>query len=91
MGKGLAEKLLADVGDVLQMTTSKSERFSLRIVGYFQSGVAELDKKNSDIVFDIFKQLTVEFNQTLLIVTHDESFAAGTNRVIKMEDGRIVE
>lgn len=50
-----------------------------------------LDKKNSDIVFDIFKQLTVEFNQTLLIVTHDESFAAGTNRVIKMEDGMIVE
>lgn len=50
-----------------------------------------LDKKNSDVVFNIFKQLTVEFKQTLLIVTHDESFAAGTNRVIKMEDGRIVE
>jgi lipoprotein-releasing system ATP-binding protein len=49
-----------------------------------------LDKKNSDIVFGIFQQLAVEFNQTLLIVTHDESFAAGTNRVIKMEDGRIV-
>jgi lipoprotein-releasing system ATP-binding protein len=49
-----------------------------------------LDKKNSDIVFGIFQQLAMEFNQTLLIVTHDESFAAGTNRVIKMEDGRIV-
>ena len=49
-----------------------------------------LDKKNSDIVFGIFQQLTVEFKQTLLIVTHDESFAAGTNRIIKMEDGRIV-
>lgn len=48
-----------------------------------------LDKKNSDIVFDIFQQLTVEFKQTLLIVTHDESFAAATNRIIKMEDGRI--
>jgi lipoprotein-releasing system ATP-binding protein len=49
-----------------------------------------LDKKNSDTVFGIFQQLAVEFKQTLLIVTHDESFAAGTNRVIKMEDGRIV-
>jgi lipoprotein-releasing system ATP-binding protein len=49
-----------------------------------------LDKKNSDVVFGIFQQLAVEFKQTLLIVTHDESFAAGTNRVIKMEDGRIV-
>jgi lipoprotein-releasing system ATP-binding protein len=49
-----------------------------------------LDKKNSDIVFGIFRQLALDFKQTLLIVTHDESFAAGTNRVIKMEDGRIV-
>lgn len=49
-----------------------------------------LDNKNSDIVFDIFKQLAAEYNQTLLIVTHDESFAARTNRIIKMEDGRIV-
>ena len=49
-----------------------------------------LDNKNSDIVFDIFKQLAAEFNQTLLIVTHDEAFAAKTNRTIKMEDGKIV-
>ncbi|MCY7311284.1 MAG: ABC transporter ATP-binding protein [Bacteroidota bacterium] len=49
-----------------------------------------LDKKNSDIVFDIFKQLANEFNQTLLIVTHDQSFAERTNRTIEMEDGRII-
>ncbi len=49
-----------------------------------------LDNKNSDIVFDIFHQLAAEFNQTLLIVTHDEAFAAKTNRTIKMEDGKIV-
>jgi lipoprotein-releasing system permease protein len=47
LGKGLAEKLLADVGDVVQVTTSKGERFSLRVVGYFQSGIAELDKVQS--------------------------------------------
>ena len=49
-----------------------------------------LDKKNSDIVFDIFKKLTEEFNQTLLIVTHDQSFADRTHRIIEMEDGRII-
>ena len=49
-----------------------------------------LDKKNSDIVFDIFKNLTQEFNQTLLVVTHDHDFAARTNRIITMEDGRIL-
>ncbi len=49
-----------------------------------------LDKKNSEIVFDIFKQLAGEFKQTLLIVTHDEGFAKKTNRIIEMEDGRII-
>lgn len=50
-----------------------------------------LDKKNSDIVFNIFKQLTVEFNQTLLIVTHDHEFAKKTERTIEMEDGKIIK
>jgi lipoprotein-releasing system ATP-binding protein len=49
-----------------------------------------LDKKNSDIVFDIFNELSSEFNQTLLIVTHDNDFANRTNRIIEMEDGRIL-
>jgi lipoprotein-releasing system ATP-binding protein len=49
-----------------------------------------LDKKNSDLVFDIFRKLNKEINQTLLIVTHDQSFAQKTDRVIKMEDGRII-
>ncbi len=49
-----------------------------------------LDKMNSLIVFDVFKKLTAEFQQTLLVVTHDQEFAKNTNRIIEMEDGRIV-
>jgi len=49
-----------------------------------------LDKKNSDIVFDLFKKLAEELKQTLLIVTHDLSFADRTNRIINMEDGKII-
>lgn len=49
-----------------------------------------LDKKNSDLVFDIFNQLSNEFKQTLLIVTHDPSFAKRTHRIINMEDGKII-
>lgn len=49
-----------------------------------------LDKKNSDIVFNIFKELAQEFHQTMLIVTHDQEFADGTDRIINMEDGRIL-
>ena len=41
-----------------------------------------LDKKNSDIVLGIFKQLSEELNKTLLIVTHDNHFASQTHRVI---------
>jgi lipoprotein-releasing system ATP-binding protein len=49
-----------------------------------------LDKKNSQIVFDIFNELAHDFKQTLLIVTHDNEFAQSTDRIIEMEDGRII-
>lgn len=49
-----------------------------------------LDKKNSDIVFNIFKGLAETYNQTLLIVTHDNEFAQNTHRIIEMVDGSIV-
>lgn len=49
-----------------------------------------LDKKNGEIVFEIFQELAQSFNQSLLIVTHDNEFAAKTNRIIEMEDGRII-
>ncbi|TAE79340.1 MAG: ABC transporter ATP-binding protein [Bacteroidetes bacterium] len=49
-----------------------------------------LDKKNSLIVFDIFKELAHTLKQTLLIVTHDQEFAKSTDRIIEMEDGRII-
>ena len=44
IGKGLAEKLLADIGDMVQVTTAKGERFSLKVVGYFQSGIREYSR-----------------------------------------------
>lgn len=50
-----------------------------------------LDKKNSDIVFNIFKELAEEYHQSLLIVTHDLDFAANTQRTITMEDGKIID
>ena len=47
LGKGLADKLLANIGDVVIVTTGQGERFSLKVVGYFQSGLLELDKVQS--------------------------------------------
>ena len=61
----------------------------LIIMGDEPSG--NLDKLNSQIVFESFQQLAHEFKQTLLIVTHDTEFANGTDRILEMEDGRIIK
>lgn len=47
LGKGVAEKLLADIGDVVQVTTSKGDRLPLKVVGFFQSGIKDFDKVQS--------------------------------------------
>lgn len=49
-----------------------------------------LDKKNTEIVFEIFKELAEGLGQSLLIVTHDNEFAERTHRIIEMEDGAII-
>jgi lipoprotein-releasing system ATP-binding protein len=49
-----------------------------------------LDSYNSENVFQIFKQLKEEEGLSLLVVTHDEDFAKRTDRIIEMEDGRIL-
>jgi len=49
-----------------------------------------LDSKNTEIVFEIFNELVNSFQKTLLVVTHDLSFAEKTQRIIVMEDGRII-
>jgi lipoprotein-releasing system permease protein len=43
LGKGLADKLLVKIGDAVQVTTSKGNRFQLKMVGTFQSGIKEFD------------------------------------------------
>ncbi len=48
-----------------------------------------LDSKNTGIVFDLFQQLSREFGQTLITVTHDEDFARRSDRIIEMADGEI--
>jgi lipoprotein-releasing system ATP-binding protein len=49
-----------------------------------------LDSKNTQIVFDIFKQIAHDFGQTIIAVTHDNDFAAASDRTIELADGRII-
>ncbi len=47
LGKVAADKMLANIGDVIQVTTTKGERVQLKVVGYFQSGLQDIDKVQS--------------------------------------------
>ncbi len=49
-----------------------------------------LDSKNTQIVFDIFKQLSQDFGQSIIAVTHDNDFAKASDRTIEMADGKII-
>lgn len=48
-----------------------------------------LDTKNAQIVFDIFKQLATERGQSIITVTHDEDFANNCDRIIELSDGAL--
>lgn len=44
LGKPLAEKLYVKIGDVVQVSTAQGDRFPLKVVGLYQSGLADLDR-----------------------------------------------
>lgn len=49
-----------------------------------------LDSKNSHEIVELLKRMNREYNQTLLMITHDESIALQARRIIAIEDGKIV-
>jgi lipoprotein-releasing system ATP-binding protein len=49
-----------------------------------------LDSKNTQIVFDVFKELAKERGQTIIAVTHDDEFAANCDRIIELSDGKLI-
>ena len=51
----------------------------------------DLDQMNSEALFDLILTLNVKFQQTFIIVTHNEMFTRKAHRVIHLWDGRIVE
>ena len=50
-----------------------------------------LDSKNKDELHKLFFDLRSRFNQTFVIVTHDEHLASMCDRILKMEDGKFIE
>lgn len=50
-----------------------------------------LDSKNSKEIIELLKKSNKELNQTIILVTHDEEIAREADRIIKINDGKIVE
>ena len=48
-----------------------------------------LDRKNSEEIVGLLKQLHREQKQTLIMITHDESIALQADRILQIEDGKI--
>lgn len=49
-----------------------------------------LDSKNSEEIIHLLKYFNKTFSQTLIIITHDEEIALQADRIIHIEDGRII-
>jgi lipoprotein-releasing system permease protein len=47
LGKGAADRMMASIGDVIQAPTSQGTRVQLKVVGYYQSGLGDLDNVQS--------------------------------------------
>lgn len=50
-----------------------------------------LDQKNSKEIIALFKKLNEEYEQTIILITHDESIAKNSKRIVVIEDGKIVD
>ena len=77
LGKGAAEKMLVDIGDVIQVTTARGERLPLKVVGVFQLGIADIDNVQS--------YASIQTTQKLLGVSN--SYLTDIN--VKLKDLRL--
>ncbi|MBU3155783.1 ABC transporter ATP-binding protein [Clostridium estertheticum] len=49
-----------------------------------------LDRANTEAILEMLRVSNKEYNQTMILITHDEKIALSADRVITIEDGRIV-
>jgi len=62
LGKGAADNMLVSLGDKIQVTTTKGDQVQLKVVGFFQSGISEIDKVQSYTSITTAQKLLGESN-----------------------------
>lgn len=50
-----------------------------------------LDTKTGDLIYELLRRLNREYNQTFIVVTHNEELASKADRVIRLVDGKITD
>lgn len=83
LGKGVGEKMLAQLGDVIAITTSKGEQVSLKVVGFFQSGIRDIDNVQSYCSLNTTQRLLGQSSTYITdvqIKLHDVSLAPSIAR-----------
>lgn len=60
-------------------------------VQFTDEPTGNLDRKNSAEIIELLKLFNRQYSQTLLIITHDENIALQADRILAVEDGKIVQ
>lgn len=91
---GIGDKLEALPG---QLSGGQQQRAAIARAMMYRPAVllldeptGNLDRKNSREVLDMLKLSNRNFGQTVFLITHDEKIALEADRIITMEDGRIL-
>lgn len=101
--KEIAEKLLKEVGleDRMdhkpgELSGGQNQRVAIAralscspaiVLGDEPTG--NLDTKTGDMVYELLRQLNKEYNQTFIVVTHNDDMALKADRIIRLVDGKI--
>ena len=91
---GIADKLEALPG---QLSGGQQQRAAIArsliyrpAILFADEPTGNLDRKNGREVLDMLKLSNRNLKQTILLVTHDEKIALEADRIITMEDGRVI-
>ena len=90
LGERLENKPTALSGGEQQRVAVARALINKPSIVFADEPTGNLDSKNAKELHDLFVQLRTDFNQTFLIVTHNEELATMSDRVLHMKDGLIL-
>jgi len=78
-------------GGQMQRVAIARALFTNPVILLADEPTGNLDSKNTKEIMQLFRNSNQKYNQTIIIVTHDEQVANMADRIIQIEDGKIVK